>query len=236
MAACLGPVGLAGWVRERDQVHTLARPDGFGEHMLGVSIKRFPCIGTAQAAVDCALSVYRQAQVAGSGIDSVAVQLTNSPLIVHQTSSAYARPRDRETADHSFFSLLALGLCDGDLQPAQFAARRYEDPDVLAMSDRLQFAFDLDSGERGLFSARIDARLQDGSQVSAHTRHPPGHPGNPLTTDGLLAKWRGLAQGALLPRQADDIAQWCLHGDRNTPVSALMGPLASHDRIPESTP
>ena len=104
------------------------------------------------------------------------------------------------------------------------------------MSDRLQFTFDLDAGDPGLFSARLDARLQDGSIVSVATPYPPGHPGNPLDTPGLLAKWHGLAQDALTPQQAEALARQCLEGSRATPVTALLAPLAQRHPELERTP
>ncbi|MFO1191055.1 MAG: MmgE/PrpD family protein [Rhodoferax sp.] len=235
VAACLGPVGLAGWLGPEQDIAGLAGPGPLDAHLLGVSIKRFPCIGTAQAAVAGALALREQARALGASIRSVDVQLVRTALIEHQTSAAYARPRDRETADHSFFSLLALALCDGDLQPAQFAARRYGDADVVDMSTRLRFGYELQRRAPGLFPARLEATLDDGRRITADVPYPPGHPQHPLDRAALLAKWQALTADCLAPATAHTIAELCLHAPASHSVSDLIHPLALAGRSLERT-
>ena len=223
-AACLGPLGLGAWVRDRTMVPIT---EDFGHSILRVSIKRFSCIGTAQSAVAAAREIHRQA--AGRRPRSIQAQLADTPLIRHQTSEPYRRPATRETADHSFFALLAMTLTDGDLVPAQFDRARWLDPDVIAMSDRLAFDCSMPVLRKGLFSARLQAELEDGSTITASVDHPPGHPLAPLSRQELLAKWNACAGQVLDAATCKQLAATALEAHLDTPISPWLAPLrASH--------
>ena len=222
-AACLGPLGLAAWVRDHDRTAALAEADGFGSALLRVSIKRFCCIGTAQSAVAAAREVHRKAS--GRRIEAVHARLGDTELMRHQTSAPYRRPASRETADHSFFALLAMTLCDGDLVPAQFDGRRWLDPAVVALSERFEFDCSLPIERQGLFSAQLRARLEDGSTVIASVDHPPGHPLAPLSPAELLAKWHACSAVALGGAERDRLSDAALHGGLDTPLSPWLAQL-----------
>lgn len=222
-AACLGPLGLGAWVRDRDRTMELGSAQAFGHAMLRVSIKRFSCIGTAQSAVAAAREIHRQA--AGRRLATVQARLADTALIHHQTSEPYRRPASRETADHSFFALLAMTLADGELVPAQFERGRWLDADVVALTDRLAFDCSLPVVRKGLFSAHLQARLEDGVVVTATVDHPPGHPLAPLSRAELLAKWHACASTVLDAAAREQLAQAALDDPLDLPVSRWLAPL-----------
>ena len=220
-----GPRGLGGWLQAPDALATPLDANPAAWRLPHVSIKRYPCIGTAQAAVHAACELHRAARAAAGALEAVQVRLTRSTLIAHQTSDAYRRPGDRETADHSFFSLMSMALCDGDLTPGQFERERYRDVDVLAMSDRLHFDVTLPPRDAGQFCAELQARLDDGRELRVVVDRPPGHPLAPLGADELLRKWRACCEGRLEADARDALAQACLHAPPDLPVSRLLQPL-----------
>jgi 2-methylcitrate dehydratase len=236
VAAACGPRGLQALVRPGAELASLAEwrdvlgddANGRPQRMLRVGIKRYPCIGTAQAAVAAAVDLSGQVASNGRRIERVDVRLSDLDLVRHQTSDVYRRPARRETADHSFFSLLAMALADGDLTPAQFAARRWADADVRALSDRLHFTCDLPGAADGVFAARLVATLDDGRRLDAALDHPPGHPQRPLDDAGIAAKFRGCVRGRLGDTHADiDIDTdaaigLALRGDITLPVAAFI--------------
>lgn len=220
-----GPRGLGGWLPEPQALAAPLEATPAAWRLAHVSIKRYPCIGTAQAAVHAACEMHRAVRAAGGTLEAVQVRLTRSTLIAHQTSDAYRRPDDRETADHSFFSLMSMALCDGDLTPGQFERGRYRDPDVLRMSDRLRFDVTLPPREAGQFCAELQARLDDGHVIDVAVDRPPGHPLAPLSADELLRKWRACCEGRIGAGARDALAQACLHDPLDVPVARLLQPL-----------
>lgn len=217
-----GARGLGGWLRACEALAEPLDASPSAWRLARVSVKRFPCIGTAQAAVQAACELYRAARAAGRGLTEVHVRLTRSTLIEHQTSEAYRRPCDRETADHSFHSLMSMALCDGDLIPGQFERSRYRDPDVLRMSDRLRFDVTLPVREAGQFCAELQARLDDGQVITVAVDRPPGHPLAPLSADELLRKWRACCDGRVDDGARDATAHACLHDPLDVPVGRLL--------------
>ncbi len=225
VAAVMGKNGLQAFVAEGADLSDLIRQPLLDQHLDAVSIKRYPCIGTAQATVSAAQALHAPLQEAASPIESVQVHLGDSPLIRHQCSSAYLHPHDRETADHSFFSLIAMTLLEGTLTPDQFDRRRYLDADVKALSERLHFHFDLAGAEQGLFSARIEVRLGNGKSLRSQALHPPGHPLRPLSADELSRKFLDCALPHMGQERAQGLLENCLQAPLHTPISTVLKPL-----------
>lgn len=226
IAAAMGKNGLQAFVAENADLSTLISNPLLDHHLDAVSIKRYPCIGTAQATVSAAQALNSPLQMASSPIESLQVHLGDSPLIRHQSSSAYLHPQDRETADHSFFSLICMTLLDGTLAPDQFDRRRYLDADVKALSERLHFHYDLAGAEQGLFSAQIEVRLSNGQSLQSQALHPPGHPLRPLSADELARKFLDCALPHMNQERADGLIENCLHAPLYTPISTLLKPLS----------
>jgi 2-methylcitrate dehydratase len=227
VAAVMGKNGLEAFVAEGADLSALVRNPLLGHHLDAVSIKRYPCIGTAQATVSAAQALHAPLQKAASPIESVQVHLGDSPLIRHQCSSAYLHPQDRETADHSFLSLIGMTLLDGTLAPDQFDRRRYLDADVKAVSEQLHFHFDLAGAEQGLFSARIEVRLRDGKSLQSQALHPPGHPLRPLSAEELSRKFLDCALPHMSQEKAQGLLENCLQAPLHTPMATVLKPLSN---------
>ena len=60
-------------------------------------------------------------------------------------------------------------------------------------------------GSRAPRSGRVEVTLRDGRTVSHFTRHPPGTKENPLDTEGVAAKARGLIEPVLGPERTTAI-------------------------------
>lgn len=80
------------------------------------------------------------------------------------------------------------------------------DPRVLAAKARVQLF-----GDKALVvadaprSAFVEVTLKDGRAVNHFTRHPPGTKENPLDTDGVNAKARGLMAPVLGAERTDAV-------------------------------
>lgn len=221
VASACGRFGIGVVVAPGADLRSLAAPAGFGTKIIDVTVKRFPCIGTAQTAVAAALDISRQVAQTGQRVERVDVRLADDGIVIHQTTQPYRRPTQRETADHSFFSLMALALVDGEVTPKQFAERRFFDPDIHAMSDRLFFECDLPGAGEGLLAARALATLSDGRQIAVAVDYAPGHCRNPLDHAGIADKFRSCAQAALGVARCGELIDRCLHGSDDRPVREI---------------
>jgi hypothetical protein len=84
--------------------------------------------------------------------------------------------------------------------------QRMADPRVLAAKARVQLVSDrtlmVPDAPRSGF---VEVRMRDGRVVSHFTRHAPGTKENPLDTDAVSAKARGLMVPVLGARKTDDV-------------------------------
>jgi hypothetical protein len=90
--------------------------------------------------------------------------------------------------------MMAVALIDGTVSfEASHSYERMADPQVRGVKDRVQLVAD-----RALMdpaaprSGLVEVTLRDGRTVSHFTRHAPGTKENPLDTEGVNAKARGL--------------------------------------------
>ena len=115
-------------------------------------------------------------------------------VVTQLGDSARRHPNSRETADHSFYFLPAVALLDGELTTVQFEDRRWEDPRVNALMDRISIHTDKNLNERApnSFPVRFSVLMRKGQGHIAEVLYPPGHPLNRLDTKGIIGKFRPL--------------------------------------------
>ena len=157
--------GLAAILRDDGQTARLAPRPHEGMRILDVAVKRYPCIGTAQAAVSGAADVHRRLAGNVAGVRRISVRLTGNHTVRHQVGDVYRRPDRRETADHSFYAVIAMALADGDLSASQFEAERWRQADVVDLIDRMDLAADLPGAEEGRFAASMAVTCADGRSI-----------------------------------------------------------------------
>ena len=101
---------------------------------------------------------------------------------------------NRAMPDVNLQHIIAVALIDGTVSfDVSHSYARMSDPQVRAVKERVQLVADRalmvpDAPRSGL----VEATLGDGRTVSHFTRHAPGTKENPLTTEGVSAKARGL--------------------------------------------
>jgi len=216
-----GAHGLESFLRPgRRAADVLPRPDDV-PGVMRVAIKRYPCIGTAQAAVAGAVSL--NATVQARGLKRLSVRLADNPVVAHQTGEEYRHPTDRETADHSFYAVMAMALADGDLTLDQYARMRWNDDDIARLADRFSLAADLPGAVKGRFPAMFRAELPDGEVLELDQPLAPGHPESPLDLGGVLAKFQACAK-PLLGAKATETAMRQLAGaDGSIGIGDILG-------------
>jgi 2-methylcitrate dehydratase PrpD len=102
-----------------------------------------------------------------------------------------------------------VALVDGTVSFTDSHSReRMQDPQVRAVKERVQLVAD-----RALMvpdaprSGFVEVKLKDGRMVSQFTRHPPGTKENPLDTDAVNAKVRGLMEPVLGAQRTESVIQ-----------------------------
>jgi 2-methylcitrate dehydratase len=146
-----------------------------------VSIKAYPAIATAQAAVEAAVRIAARANLA-SGVRTVEVRLPDSTATrEHLDIEQRQRPDSRESADHSVPFLIAAALEDGRLSLAQFSDERWLAPGITALMERIRVIPDPDlvTIDQRSYPAVVTVELSDGRRLTESVMDVPGSPSSP---------------------------------------------------------
>jgi 2-methylcitrate dehydratase len=170
-------------------------------------LKRFAAQMLTAGPIELALTVARERGLGPEEIEQIVVHST-SELVRYAGGPEAARPASREAADHSAPYVIAIALIEGDVLPAQYENRQWEDPRVIELMGKINVVGDPVMDERaerdGSMPAWVEIRAR-GDVYRADLEYPRGHPGNPMSTDEVEDKFRRLTAPLLFPPEQDAV-------------------------------
>ncbi len=222
-----GPRGWAQTVCNNGDVAQFI-PDPSRYRLLEVSVKAFPCIGTSQSAIAATLALRSELGGAIAQIEHVQVWMADIRAVKEQIADeARRRPNSRETADHSFFYLMAVALLDGELTPKQFEGERWYAPEVQALMSKFDISIDPAFKPTGAsFPATVEATLRSGEKRRVEMPYAPGNPHNRFSTGQMRQRFLRYADGVWSAARAERIADLVLGIDEVSDVRELAQALA----------
>lgn len=162
------------------------------------AIKTFSVGYPIQAPLDALLTLRKEHDLTPANVARIVARLPEDGALIVS---------NRAMPDVNLQYVLAVGLIDGTISfEDSHSQARMKDPQVLAVKDRVELVAD-----RGLLdpeaprSGRVEVTLHDGRTVTHFTRHPPGTKENPLDTNGVNDKARGLIEPVLGRQRTSDI-------------------------------
>jgi 2-methylcitrate dehydratase len=194
-----------------------------------VSIKAYPCIGTAQSMVAAALEARTVVADPLKEITQLEVLMADTPFVRGQVEDEdRRRPTSRETADHSFYYLAAVALLDGELTEAQFEDGRWFEPSVTALMERMTIRTDasLNKYTPESFPSVLQIVTATGESRTVEVFYPKGHPKNRMSSVEVEGKFHGCARGVLSEAQQTKIISLVRDLEKLNSVNELMSDLA----------
>ncbi|MGH7055783.1 MAG: MmgE/PrpD family protein [Stellaceae bacterium] len=171
--------------------------DALGTSFRGeaLSFKPYPCGRPLHAAVDAALALHRQLDLAPGAIADVLIKADSASHAEQFASGPHKRrPEHVVHAQFALPFLVAAALLRGRVGIDEVGNIR--DPEVLALAAAIRGEAQ-DTRPKGW--ARLSVRRQDGKSASRETTAPSGSPEQPLSADQLAAKFRDCARHAVKP-------------------------------------
>jgi 2-methylcitrate dehydratase len=177
--------------------------------ILRTSIKYWPAEYHSQSAIEAALKLRAQIGDAAE-IKSVVVQSHAAAVDIIGSEPEKWRPTSRETADHSLPYIVAATLADGEITGRQFSAKRFSDPELLALTRRVKVErnAELTSRYPNAVANIVRVRLSDGRTLAEQVDYPHGHAENPLTDSEVEAKFRQLSDRVIGGSRAEAALRW----------------------------
>jgi len=133
-------------------------------------------------------------------------------------------PKTRETADHSLPYMLAVALHDGRVTPASFEPKRYLDPALRPLMNRIRVTESPELTRRfpRELPSQIDVTTRSGRRYTERAEYPKGHAENPMTDADVERKFRDLSEDVLGKTRTAGVLETLWRLDEVLRIGAVM--------------
>jgi 2-methylcitrate dehydratase len=187
-------------------------------------LKRYAAQMSTAGPIELVLTLARRHEIGPEDIEEIIVHST-AELARYAAGAGAQRPVSREAADHSLPYVLAVALIEGDVLPAQYAHRQWEDPRMITLMDKVTCRVDPQLDRRaqadGSMPARVEMRAA-GHTFSAELENPRGHAANPMGAGEVREKFRRLVSARLSDERQDAVIRAVADIDKAAAVTPLL--------------
>jgi 2-methylcitrate dehydratase PrpD len=178
------------------------------------SYKPYACGVVAHPAIDGCIGLRQAHGLDGAAVAAIALRV--HPLALKLTG--IREPATGLEAKWSVFHSAAVAVLDGAAGERQYTDERLRDPGV----ERLRRAVSAQADARlRQDEAHVEMTLDDGRVLRRHVAHAAGSRDNPMTDEGLSAKFRALAEEALPRERVEGVLAQCWAVGTMADVGAL---------------
>jgi 2-methylcitrate dehydratase len=187
-------------------------------------LKRYAAQMSTAGPIELVLTLARRHQIRPEDVEEIVVHGT-AELARYAAGPGTQRPASREAADHSLPYVLAVALVEGDVLPAQYARRQWEEPRVVTLMDKVTSVVSPELDRRahadGSMPARVVIRAA-GRTFSAELENPRGHAANPMSAVEVRDKFRRLVSSRLSADRQDAVIRAVADIDKAAAVTDLL--------------
>ena len=190
-----------------------------------LSLKSYNSAVPTQSAIFCTLELHKADPFDPADVVSIEAEVFQDAYDF--TGGGRFGPKKnvhtKEDADHSLPYLIAVGLLDGDVQPAQLELSRIAKPDVQELLQKVTIR--PNDGFTARFPAEVPSRLtvhlKSGESFTHEVSNYPGASNRPFTWAEIEAKFDKLAAGHATEKSRQEIKN-AVRSLENIQVSDLM--------------
>jgi 2-methylcitrate dehydratase len=185
-----GPYGFANAVAGGVDVKPLV-PQLGDFRIMKIGLKPYPVEGMTPAMVQAAIELRNEHNLKPDEIQSIRIFAHEEAVSKPSWDDHKHAPKNKETADHSFYYCTAIGLVAGECTSEQFDTTWLRNPDVL----RLLTVCKLEAKphltalfKQGARPAAVEVKTQRGT-FHREILYPKGDPNNPMTWEDVANKF-----------------------------------------------
>jgi 2-methylcitrate dehydratase len=171
-----------------------------GRHkILETYTKLYNTVKCGQTAVAAAFQLVENHRISVPDIAELRIGLARRDATSQTRDPSCARPKSRDTANHSVRYCVAAALVEGKLTADQFEPEKLGSRNILDLVDRTAVYWNESEESHWPLAnpSTITIRTNGGQEFSKTLVFPPGHPNHPLGDDVLEEKFRQLTRGVL---------------------------------------
>lgn len=179
------------------------------------AIKPYPVGYPIQAALDAFFALHRQHGLTAGNVERVTVRLPRDGAGI---------VNNRAMPDVNCQHMIAMALVDGDVTfTSTHDYQRLSDPAVLEAKKKVSLVADPELVDpKAPRSARVEVVLKDGRELSHFTPHAFGTRQNPMPTEVVNQKVRGLMEPVLGPQRTEAAIQRANSLESATSIGELI--------------
>ena len=197
---------------------------------LNVAIKPIPACLHVHASTDAAAAIARTHGIRSGDIDSVRVLVPREAVaIVCEPVEIRRRPASSYAAQFSLPYAVASGLVRRRFSLRELEPGAIDDPEVLGLAEKVEYAVDPDSGYPKYFSGEVIVQTRDGRELRHREHINRGSPDRPLTADEIVRKFRDNTGLAVTERRASSILHAVLDVENEARVDRFAERLSGTD-------
>jgi 2-methylcitrate dehydratase PrpD len=164
--------------------------------------KPYPCGVVLHPVIDACLYFVREHGIKAEDVE--AVLLKANFLVLEVTGRRH--PQVGVDGKFSVSHCVAVSFIDGHIEEEQFSDARVQDPQVVALSERVNAVVE---PEMPADAVEMELTLKGGRKLAHHIEHALGSLKNPLTDAQLDEKFRRLCADILPTSQIDRLIEQC---------------------------
>lgn len=183
--------------------------------------KPYACCGSNHACVDAVLDLMRENNLKPADVERVVAGIAS--VVNTQTGFEYCADSVLN-AQMSLRYNIAVAMLDGQAYLEQFTPQRVVEPQVVALSRRVEIEIDpeIDRAYPEIYGGKVTLHTRQGKTLSKKVDYSRGMPENPMSASEIDGKFMSLASAAVGRESAGRI----LHAARGLLRSGSVKPLS----------
>lgn len=199
--------------------------------ILKIGLKPYPVEGMTPAMVQAAIELKEEHKIDPAEVQAIRIFAHEEAVTKPSWDDKKLAPTTKETADHSFYYCVAVGLAAGKCTSEQFNDEWLRNPTVAALMAKttLEAKPELTSlFKKGARPAAVEIKTARGT-FYREVLYPRGDPNSPMTWDHIMKKLSEQASPYLKPAAIQRIAERTAGMEKETDLRAFAQMLAGKD-------
>jgi len=188
--------------------------------ILGTSLKSVVADYSTHGHLTATLTLVRENKIRPEDIARVNVK-TSTRCARHTGDPVKKYPKERESADHSSYYMTAIAIIDRQLGPDQFSPKKYSDPRVHKLIEKIVFEGDKAIDKMFFCAGSSEIVMKDGRTYRCEVTYPKGHPRNPMTDTEIVDKFRSMAVKVMDEKQLTKVVRTVFELERLEDIQTL---------------
>jgi 2-methylcitrate dehydratase PrpD len=202
--------------------------DGLGKtwETRRIAVKPYAAMGALHAPLDAILDIVKERPLKAADIDTIDIEMSHAAY--HHGWWKLERPLTPIGAQMNVAYAVAVAILDGAAMVRQFSPSRIDSDDVWELIPKIKARHQQEFDRQGpsVRSTRLTVHLRDGSAVARFIKAPRTM-SDPLSNDGVAAKYRTLTDGIVAADRQRELEELIMGLDRARDLARLTRLLAA---------